>query len=782
QRNVNDCQRLIKILASNDVKRLKCVLGVALKCGCSVSAIIIRVEQAINGLYTARGNYSERELDVAFLAKSLGGPKLLYALCRSHGLPAYRTITNHLTIPRLIPSGSTPTMNEISLNIASFFCPEQRPQLPRSGHSLLIDGVAVDERGCYAREANEVVGFCREHSVGVDRLVTGMAAVEYLAALIHEGDLHFGSEASVVAIAAHREDNYQAIPLVVSTKCGTETGEGCAAWLRTVIDAWESHEYGAKYNGPIWSVASDGEASLRNSRFRLCMDHEVEKSSPLGLKLSRLSGINLHTGVRDITMTADYKHAFKRFATQIRVRDGFQVWNGVCNRHQLSRFLVRLRGMSENKVHQLLDPADKQNVPKAVALLQAICDLRHYPSDGLHPSDQADLHRFHFLGEVFSSFLSPFIDVTFSLEQQIVSLVKYAHLICACWIRHGSAFMTGALYADTQAIVKNIIFSLAKQQVLDPTKNFHIILDGTDRLEQVFSDARTQDHSRNFDLLQLSQKLATASTINNIFLRNPDLDRGHARLSLTAATGVDHVNPRSCLGNLVSGSVNIQALWVVGQSNANKVLEDYFGDEATVDFAKLFRDPKAKADLLRPDGNYVGASVADSHAEYEDQDTNTLPDDTILNSTLQTQDNGDNDDSNNENSDNENDDNEINGTTDNMAARAANIDLEDFLPSSPAHATQPPPPTLFIDGPDGKQYYKGSVIASYLRGGHRAKKVVERTLRARGVTLESLRETRDPNMTDILSGEDSVIVGDLAATLVRLGQRVCLVVIQIIGF
>ena len=35
---------------------------------------------------------------------------------------------------------------------------------------------------------------------------------------------------------------------------------------------------------------------------------------------------------------------------------------------------------------------------------------------------------------------------------------------------------------------------------------------------------------------------------------------------------------------------------------------------------------------------------------------------------------------------------------------------------------------------------------------------------------------------DILSGEDSVIVGDLAASLVRLGQRVCLVVIQIIGF
>lgn len=75
------------------------------------------------------------------------------------------------------------------------------------------------------------------------------------------------------------------------------------------------------------------------------------------------------------------------------MRDGSQVWTGVCNRHQLSRFLVELHGMPESKTHQLLDPADKQNVPKAVALLQAICDLRRFPlADTVLPSDQADLH------------------------------------------------------------------------------------------------------------------------------------------------------------------------------------------------------------------------------------------------------------------------------------------------------------------------------------------------------------------------------------------------------
>ena len=445
-------------------------------------------------------------------------------------------------------------------------------------------------------------------------------------------------------------------------------------------------------------------------------------------------------------------------ATQLRTPGGFQVWTGICNRNQLFHFLTKLHGMSESRAHQLLDPADKQNVPKAVTLLQAVCNLHNFPSNLLLPSEQANLHRFNFLGEVLSSFLSPFIDLGMSLDRQVISLVKYAHLICACWIKHGNSFMSGALYADGQAIVKNIIFSLAKQQILDETQDFHIILDGTDRLEQVFSDARTQDHSRNFDILQLSQKLATASTINNIFLRNPDLNRGHARLSLTNASGVDHVNPKSCTGNLASGSVNIQALWASGQQEANVTLKHYFGEDAVIDFMKLFSD--SSKDLLCPEGNYVGTTRP---TDKPDNSISVTPGSVPTSTTPSV-----------DSSDEEN--------IENLTARAANIDIEDLLPSSPDQPIQNPTPTHFLPGPNGKEYYKGSIVSSYLHGGNRAKKVVERTLRARGVTLESLRESQDLNTTDVLTGDDAVIVGDLAATVVRVGEQVCLAVIHIIGF
>jgi len=45
-----------------------------------------------------------------------------------------------------------------------------------------------------------------------------------------------------------------------------------------------------------------------------------------------------------------------------------------------------------------------------------------------------------------------------------------------------------------------------------------------------------------------------------------------------------------------------------------------------------------------------------------------------------------------------------------MTAHAANVDLKDFLPSSPGQVTEHPLPMLFINGPNGKQYYKGSIV------------------------------------------------------------------------
>lgn len=54
------------------------------------------------------------------------------------------------------------------------------------------------------------------------------------------------------------------------------------------------------------------------------------------------------------------------------------------------------------------------------------------------------------------------------------------------------AFVTSALYADSQAIVKNIIITITRMQTLDSALDYHILFEGTDQLEGVFSHVRTR--------------------------------------------------------------------------------------------------------------------------------------------------------------------------------------------------------------------------------------------------------------------------------------------------
>ncbi|KAJ7683108.1 hypothetical protein B0H17DRAFT_898767, partial [Mycena rosella] len=225
---------------------------------------------------------------------------------------------------------------------------------------------------------------------------------------------------------------------------------------------------------------------------------------------------------------------------------------------------------------QFLDPSDKQNVPKAVSLIQKLVKLKDLPMP-TNPTTAKTRKAIVFFSKVLSYFVFPFITVEMSLSEQVQSLSTYAFLAAALQLKHGSFCFTGPLYADSQATIKNIIFMIAKLQVLNPNLKFYIILEGTDRIEVVFCDCRTQDHARNFDIEQLAGKLGVGALINLAFQRNPDLDRGHRRLSINGALGVDHVNPKSWKGNTRVGDVDLPKSWNAGIVAANDLLEEYFG-------------------------------------------------------------------------------------------------------------------------------------------------------------------------------------------------------------
>lgn len=446
--------------------------------------------------------------------------------------------------------------------------------------------------------------------------------------------------------------------------------------------------------------------------------------------------------------------------------------------------LQDLPGMTAEKARLLLDPADKQNVPKAVNLLQSLLKLEDDAPQSSLPSTMHRRHILSFFARIVGAFTLPFISISMSLSEQVRSLATYAHLIAVLWIQHGTRFMTGALYADSQAIVKNIFITIARLQLVDENLPFYIIHEGTDRLEGLFADCRTQDHNRNFDVLQLSGKLATSSLIQGIMERNPDLDRGHRRLSLKDAMGVDHVNPRTWSGNVRVGDVELAVEWNRGREEANKLLEAYLGSAAQVDFDVLFPAGGGR-DLLRPLGDYVGSLYDPDDSRTEDPEIGSALD--------RNQDGGDATGSSASATDSPS---ESPATADDGDEPANHwvcddepegVDFDDFLPSGIGGGARAMDTSMIFSEEhflmvDGRKYLKASVVTIFLTA-KRSRKVTIRTLRSRGITIEDLRgDSKARFNSSDTDGKDLIKSGDLAAVLVRIDTVICLAVVEVLEF
>ena len=550
------------------------------------------------------------------------------------------------------------------------------------------------------------------------------------------------------------EEHYYVVPLVLSASCKTETGGDLAKWLDTFITAYRESPDGEELHGPIVAIATDGESSFRKMRFSLGLTEDLDANSSLGHILYCLPGFNCRTGKNQILGTCDPKHIVKRFATMLRSPTGIQVSDTLVTATQIMLMLTHLDNMTPEKASLLLDPADKQNVPKAVNLLQSLLDLDKLDITAT-PVLVKRFRCIRFISRVLNYFLQPFIKVEMPLSQQLRDLSTYAHLITALYQKHKLSFLTGALLADSQAIVKNIYFTAARLQILDPTLRYYILFEGTDRLEGLFSNVRTQDHAPNFDILQLSHKLSVATEINAIFERHPDLDHGHIRRNLIDARGVDHINPKSWSGDVTVGNVSIVHEYLAGRDQANKLLIKYLGEEEKVDFDHLFS--KVDHDHLRPGGKYVG---------YRDFETEN--DDGVASGGL-----GSNSESHSSR--------DVEDTRDSIDP--ADHDNPDYI----AEQLNPSPESndshyLTVDG---KHRGKPELVAQYLGGFNTARKVTNRPLRAGGLSKEAaLRRSHAQllNPDDGENDEGKVKAGDPGVILVRVGKTICLAIAEALNF
>jgi hypothetical protein len=319
---MNDMKRILHFISSRDIAGLRRLIAAALKRNASPQRILDMLQDAAAGLSRVRSGFNKRDLDLAFIVKSLGGPRLLYALSKAYGLPSERTVYRHHHASPLLVSLGAPTKEDAIANMEGFLHPDKKPSeaaTPRPsgfkpGHILAFDGVAIEPKARYDTSRDCIIGISRE-SEDIPKQVTDISVLKFAReSLFEQKTIRLGTEATVVVLAPYCDtENYTPVPIAVSPSDNTEHGTSIAEWMQALIEA--IHDKG---HGPVWSLASDGASSYRIAKEIICLvqclsaDNDDLMIRRLHELLSPLIGLNLYTSKEGVTSTCDPKHVLKR--------------------------------------------------------------------------------------------------------------------------------------------------------------------------------------------------------------------------------------------------------------------------------------------------------------------------------------------------------------------------------------------------------------------------------------------------------------------------------------
>ncbi|KAJ7479108.1 hypothetical protein FB451DRAFT_1131301 [Mycena latifolia] len=595
RRAAEEYKELFNLVSDNQVPGLPRLLSNAKKEGWSPLKTSEKITLAIKGEYHPR-NYTEFDVDLAILIYELGGGAALYALNKAPVmLPSRHTIADVRRQHSLRITVGDVKVTDILENIETLFNDIEPGEYNRVGHTLSQDEIAGDGRLCYLEDTDEIGGLCEHASSRLKTFKMGadLTSIEDTVKAIRAGDIHVGKEFSVAAFSRHAPTDYGAKPVLLMPTCKKGSWQSSAQLIQKLVQAWKISPFGEAKHGPLWSIATDGDATRRAALHLICMHSKLGPDDPLYEFLSELAGLNLYTGTGLCTLLCSIQ--------------GILVNGVIINKTLLAEWLEKLSGhdWSDESIHALLNPKDPQDVPRAVKLLCLIADLRDLDTSEFTPSERNTHRALSLLGEMFDALVEPFINPTLSLSEQMTQLVKFAHIACALFIKHEGDFVSNQLYGDLQCMVKNAIFKIAHSKVLNPLLKVFLCLLGDDVLETLFGRSRMiGGHSPNMAIDELRQRFCSALRMDKIFRKYPYLERRARQLRMVRSRDVDHLSPRQWDGDLTAQSCNILACWIAGIALAKAILAKYGCD---MDFSAQFR--REGFDLMRPKGGkYPGIS------------------------------------------------------------------------------------------------------------------------------------------------------------------------------
>ncbi|KAK7434628.1 hypothetical protein VKT23_020094 [Stygiomarasmius scandens] len=611
-KNLSEHKAFIMALADCDVPRLDALIGACLRSNASVRAMSLKLGQAMERLYSPKG-FTSKDMDISLVIMRMGGRPLLHTCNYVLKVPSVTTLFKNMSFVRVMTSIGGIDKESVRWNINEVFLKNRQPDAPRRGMSIAIDETALNEQAVYYRHSNSVGGLCWLHTRPEDLVLHSYKTAEKLARRLQDNEVHFAKELTVAAITLFGESRI--FPILLAGTCKQETAEDVEKQMETLIEFVVE----LVKKDVLWSIVTDGDPNRRPAGYNICMKYTLSYDDPLYPLLFRLTGLNIQVGKYNITLDFDYKHIHKRWSTNIRSPKGIVLNNGrVINRIILERFFI-WNGMDRIKARSLLYPDDPQDVPRAIELLQAIIDLRNLRLEQIPPTTDidglsivADLDAIRVLAEILDGLVRPFTDPSTSLQDQVQLLSKYAHLTFVMFRKYRTGFMSNQLYGDSQMMVKTAMFTIAKQQLLDPTVHVRLGDLGSDKLERKFGRMRMLGaHDSGMNEKQAGERSGQATDLDGVFERNPGWEPSPRRLNMTCSESVDHMQYAEWKGSLVASECDLELGWKDGRDDAKAALRTSQLSPGDYNFPTLFAVEGVDLSLPHGNGKYPGVERAD---------------------------------------------------------------------------------------------------------------------------------------------------------------------------
>ena len=586
-------KRFLELVTGADIPRLGTLLQVCHNKGMGLQSIIGRIGDALSIKYKM-SKYGEDQWDIGVIALRIGGPKLLHILHKTHGLPAPRSVQNHIGKSSHFAAAVDMSFKDrINNNSKTTTTYQQCNKIT----TIKMDEIATESRLRWCSKENKILGLCYQHSHDTDLSFNTIKDVYVIRDEIEAGHIHKTKETLVVASGVIGNGG-SIQSLLTLPSCSKTESQQFLSMIEAISEEVDPDV-----------IATDGDSMRRrvlNGKDKLIQDKDVKSV------LGKLPLFDLHIVDGKRALYFDDKHNGKRLrGTVISDTRGCLIGTNVLSFSQL-KYIFDLAGITNYK--DVLCPRDRQNVPAVLKLVEKLneCIAKLQNSD-----DQVCrelIHSIQILSKIFDGILCMFSSPAINLCDQLEKLSTLSHILYH-YKQYGTKFIPGQLYHDLQRMVQASYYACVLLKARGGGK-MYLYQMGTDQEEKVFGSIRTITHARNCDVLELCSRLQHAETINEIIAKHPTWKRFHGK---RLGSYNDASSQADWTGELNVDDIDFYQRWILGRSEACAVLNiepSYFAVAPGYS-------------MLKPNKRLVGVTVDVEREEVEEVTTESVSSDDV---------------------------------------------------------------------------------------------------------------------------------------------------------